>query len=168
MAIWLQVKFKNSIIMKKFGVVLCGKINHNAHLIYSNFQDLCSDSSNRMSPKRLAQKFSREGKISNRRWFGNPIRPSNSKSDAKFIVRIPSDSKIRRQNWVLIKGGYRNPIKFDQFLNFLIIIDQFLIDFEHVQLKDQKERWKCQLKDRKWQNQSKMSKSIGFFNSIFD
>ena len=34
--------------MKKFGVVLRGKIDHIAHLVYPNHQDLCSDSSNPM------------------------------------------------------------------------------------------------------------------------
>ena len=35
--------------MKKFGVILSGKVDHTAQLAYSNHPDLCSDSSNRMT-----------------------------------------------------------------------------------------------------------------------
>ena len=46
--------------MEKFGVGIHGKINPIAQLVYSNRQDLCSDSSNRMSSYWLDQKLARQ------------------------------------------------------------------------------------------------------------
>ena len=80
------------------------------------------------------------------------IRPPKSNCDVwlkfqfQFWTKKSVQFEIRRQNWILIKGGCWNTIKINQFpiknYHFWSIFDEF---------------WtisilKCQLKDQKWSN----------------
>ena len=64
-----------------------------------------------------------------------------------------------------LKGDVQIRLKSTNFWFFdpyLYIFDWFQMFLIKSQLKYQKEHWKCQLKDPKWWNSSKIWKSIGF------